>query len=242
MGGVRVRRVLAVTVAAVVLLAAVLLVAIHVFGGADGDAPADAAVERKASSMRAYVDSNIEDLEADAQIDRYDPSGQAKETQLRILRQASETGEMSASDYRASWDRYKQCMTDRGYKEIILVDYPNGVIAEAPHRGGDAGQEGAYHQDMLECGTMHTLYVDYVYKTMVGNPDLYEDMYEGALACLRREDVAPKDYDMDDFMFDMREASPDEFVVNIYQPDAAACLVANGITIAPEGTPIEELW
>ena len=198
---------------------------------------------KKAPTISAYIESQITNLESDDQIDRYDPSGLAKESQLQILQRTSENGEMSRNDYETSWSQYKQCMTSRGYKEIILIEYPNGVYVEAPHRGGTASQENAYHQDMLECGTMYTTYVDAVYKTLVGNPNLYEDPYASILDCLRREEIAPKGYDANDLKHDLHDAaSPDDLIINIYDPSAASCLVSNGITVTSEDTQVEELW
>lgn len=199
--------------------------------------------EKLASSLEVYIDQSMKDVENSQQLKELDSTGEAKERILSVLRKAKENGGVSVTDYETAMSGYKQCMLDRGYKEIILLKESNGVYKEAGHRVGTGGQDDKYGQDMLECGILYSSTINGVYKTQVGNPGLYKNPYEGTLDCLRREDVAPKGYSLDELEHDLYLAnSEEEFILNIYQPKVTACLVSNGITIFSGDEPMEELW
>lgn len=51
------------------------------------------------------------------------------------------------SDYETAWSRYRQCMLDRGYKEIVLYTMLNGIRRESPHKSGTEAQENKYRDD-----------------------------------------------------------------------------------------------
>ena len=44
-----------------------------------------------------------------------------------VLTKAREQGGVSVTQYEQAWSRYKQCMTDLGYKNVILDHLPNGL-------------------------------------------------------------------------------------------------------------------
>lgn len=203
----------------------------------------DGVGEKAASSLSEYIEQSIRMLESSQQLKEFDPSGDASRRILKVLERAKSQGGVSVSDYESAWADYKQCMVDRGYEDIKLIKEPNGIYKEAPHRAGTEEQNARYGQDMLECGTLTYATIADVYKMQIGNPNLYKNQYEGALDCLRRNDVAPKGYTMDDLRFDLYEAaSKDELTLDIYKPEASQCLVANDITVFSEDSVTEELW
>ncbi|NMM94222.1 hypothetical protein G1C95_1409 [Bifidobacterium sp. DSM 109957] len=199
--------------------------------------------EKAASSLSEYIDQSMRTLESSQQMKEFDPSGEATQRILKVLERAKEQGRVSVSDYESAWADYKQCMADRGYKEIVLIKEPNGIYKEASHRAGTAEQDARYGQDMLACGATTYSSIADVYKMQIGNPNLYKNQYEAALDCLHRNEAAPKDYSMDDLRFDLYEAaSKDELKLDIYTPEVSQCLVANNITVFSDNSVTEQLW
>ena len=199
--------------------------------------------QKMASSLEAYIDQSIEDMKNDQFIAEADPTGKALERTLSVLRAAKERGELSSYDYENAWSGYKQCMLDRGYKEIILTKLPNGLYKEAGHRGGTPEQETRYSNDNTDCMAMHVFGIDGVYQVQVGNPNLYRNSFEAIIDCFHRSNIAPKTYSTDDLKHDLFDArTPDEMIVNRESPDAQACFVANNMNVASNNDPLEELW
>ena len=98
-----------------------------------------------ASSDSATSESSSENGSADGQklaaslsewIEQRESQGNIAESQKTILDKAKSTGEISTSDYEKAWSDYRQCMIDKGYKEIKLIKYPSGLYAEAGHKQG----------------------------------------------------------------------------------------------------------
>lgn len=214
-------------------------------GGGDdiGAMMGDHSGERLASSLDAYIGLMTDRARADRELTELDPSGEATRRTVETLERARRDGGVSLSDYENAWSDYRQCMLDRGYKQIVLLRQSNGVYTEAAHEAGTAAQEERYNQDMLACSVLHVGYVDAVYTVQVANPDLYANNYEGALDCLRRGGLAPKDYSMEDFRYDLFEApAREDLTVDIYSYQAASCLVANNIKVTYDGAPTEDLY
>ncbi|WP_377939054.1 hypothetical protein [Alloscardovia venturai] len=44
-----------------------------------------------------------------------------------ILERAKDAGGVSVSDYESAWSGYRSCMLGKGYKEIKLIKFPNGI-------------------------------------------------------------------------------------------------------------------
>ncbi|WP_288921073.1 hypothetical protein [Bifidobacterium pullorum] len=199
--------------------------------------------ERLASSLEGYIDLMIDRVRADKKLAELDPSGEATLRMVGTLERARKNGGVSLSDYENAWSDYRQCMLDRGYKEIVLLRQSNGVYTEASHKAGTAAQESSYNQDMLACSVLHVGYIDAVYMVQVSNPDLYANIYEGALDCLRRNGLVPKGYSMEDFRYDLYEApSREDLKVDIYSYPVASCLVGNNIKVIYDGAPVEDLY
>lgn len=214
-------------------------------GGGDdiGAMMCDHSGERLASSLDAYIGLMIDRARADRKLMELDPSGEVTRRIVETLERSRRDGGVSVSDYENAWSDYRQCMLDRGYKEIVLLRQSNGVYTEAAHKAGTAAQEERYNQDMLACSVLHVVYIDAVYTVQTANPDLYANNYEGALDCLRRGNLAPKDYSMEDFRYDLYEApSREDLKVDIYSYQAASCLVANNIKVTYDGAPTEDVY
>ena len=84
--------------------------------------------ERLASSIGDYIQQ---------QLDTYDS---LPDYQRDVLRRSIKRGRISAKDYETAWSDYKQCVLDKGYREVILVKMDNGVYAEASSTGGTKRQ------------------------------------------------------------------------------------------------------
>lgn len=78
---------------------------------------------RKADSMSSFIDQILSYSET---------TDKARE----VLERAKANGGISVSDYENAWASYKQCMLDKGYREILLIKYPNGMYDEAMHAKG----------------------------------------------------------------------------------------------------------
>ena len=198
--------------------------------------------QKTASSLSEYIDQVIRDLQNEPAIAQADPSGKTLKERVAQLRRAKERGGLTVSEYESAWSGYKQCMLDRGYKEIILIKLPNGLYKEAGHRMGTSEQESRYSDDTDTCMALNVFGLDSVYNTQVGNPGLYRNQFEGILDCLRRADLTPKDYDVDDLRRDLYEQSPEKRAVDTESPDARGCFIANSLWVASNNDPMEELW
>ena len=114
-------------------------------------------------------------------IEQRESQGNIAESQKTILDKAKSTGEISTSDYEKAWSDYRQCMIDKGYKEIKLIKYPSGLYAEAGHKQGTTIQESRYSDDSTECGDEYVADVQDVYGIIVGNPNLDDEIWGGSL-------------------------------------------------------------
>ena len=143
-----------------------------------------------ASSDSATSESSSENGSAGGQklaaslsewIEQRESQGNIAESQKTILDKAKSTGEISTSDYEKAWSDYRQCMIDKGYKEIKLIKYPSGLYAEAGHKQGTTIQESRYSDDSTECGDEYVADVQDVYGIIVGNPNLDDEIWGGSL-------------------------------------------------------------
>lgn len=163
--------------------------------------------------------------------------------QREILEDVRRRGAMRPIDYENSWAQYKQCMLARGYREIKLQKYPNGLYSEAMHIEGNAEQERRYETDREQCLTEHVRYVDEMYALITGNPNLYRNQSEALVDCLHREGLVPAGYDAK--QYDRESTSDDEhaYSFDIRDMKARACMASNGRVMAFVGEDAEErLW
>lgn len=185
--------------------------------------------EKRAESMDAFIDSLIKDPTT---------TDKAK----TILQRAKHNGgAMSVTDYEQSWADYKQCMLNRGYKEIILIKYPNGVYREASIYGGTPEQEAKYREDMPDC--MKDLFpLIELYGAQIGNPNLYSNKSEAIVDCMRRNGAVPVSYTANDYAVDKAKDDPDKATIDVRSTKVRECEVANNWFSSYPGDPVEHLW
>lgn len=159
--------------------------------------------------------------------------------QRPVVKKVADTGKVSVSDYEQSWSNYKQCMLDKGYKEIILLNYSNGMHAEAPHVSGTDAQEKQYSNDQDECSFSYVNYVDLLYGMQQGNPSLFADQNEAIVDCLHRTGLVPSSYTAKQFK---KESEKGKYSFDESSPSSRSCQVANSSVVADKNTPVEHLW
>ncbi len=181
---------------------------------------------RLAGSLDEYIDALIADTEWTTEYER------------EVLERAKANGGVSVTDYEQTWSRYKQCMLDKGYKEIILIKYPNGMYREASYRGGTEQQMAKYHNDanicMADVGA-----VAQVYQMQIGNPALFSNMNEAIVDCFRRNSLVPLTYTAQQYA---QERIDNEYTIDRQDMEIRGCEVANGLVAGYPGDPVEELW
>ena len=138
--------------------------------------------QKNANSLSEYIDWYESRL--------YEPPSQFAQD---VLDRAKETGNIPMSDYEAAWSRYKQCMTGRGIKEIVLIKYPNGLYVDSLHREGTQAQEQKASEDQSACYGEVVPVID-VYGVQVGNVNFYANASEAIVDCLHRSDLVPGNY------------------------------------------------
>lgn len=186
--------------------------------------------EKLAPSMQTYARQLLEEK---------DPEWVVSQKQREVVEEVAETGRVSVGDYERSWNDYKQCMVDKGYKEIILEDYSNGMHAEAPHKTGTDAQEQQYGEDRHDCSMENVNYVNLLFGLQQGNPGLLANESEAIVSCLRREELVPASYTAEQFDKELSEG--------IYSFDEASaasrsCQIANGGQSVDSDTEVETLW
>ncbi|MFC5221326.1 hypothetical protein [Bifidobacterium leontopitheci] len=184
--------------------------------------------ERRAGSMGEFIDSLIKD-----------PA--TTEKAKGILERAKRDGGMSATDYERSWADYKQCMLDRGYKEIILIKYPNGIYAEPGHYRGTAEQEAKQTEDMRSC--MSDLFpLIELYGAQIGNPNLYSNQSEAIVDCMRRNGMVPMSYTVNDYVNDKAKDDYTKAGIDVRDMKVRECEVANNWFSSYPDDVLEHLW
>ncbi|NMM93597.1 hypothetical protein [Bifidobacterium oedipodis] len=232
---------------------AVILVAATFCIGAQGCSNADQGSERSggvvsqarmAASISEYAQQWLDWAVAnDVQI------GQEQRTSInRVI----ETGEVDVSDYEAALDGYRQCMLDRGYKEIVFADLGDGLKKEAQHKAGTNAQEQKYMTDRLSCSDYHSSGISNIYEMQIGNPQLYQDHNEAIADCLRRKQVVDASYTGEEFAkeeesydHNMQSGSGSESWTFSFPEDSPAanqCMASNGWMISKVTDLTEQLW
>lgn len=182
---------------------------------------------RKADSMSSFIDQILSYPET---------TDKARE----VLERARENGGISVSDYENAWADYKQCMLDKGYREILLIKYPNGMYDEAMHTRGTHEQESKYDDDKAICSADLNP-INMVYGMQQGNPDLYSNINEAIVDCLKKNHVVPKGYTAEQYAQEQMDG-PDSFTYDVKNPKVRGCQVANKSFVYYEDDPVEHLW
>ncbi len=145
----------------------------------------DSEVSPETSESGARLAPSVSDY-AEQLADKF--AGSMDDRQREAVERVVKTGEVSQSDYEQALSDYRQCMIDRGYREIIFLDMGGGIREEAAHQAGTDQQERRYAQDSMECGDAHTTVIDELYRMQAGNPELLQDHNEAIADCLRRQE------------------------------------------------------
>ena len=174
-------------------------------------------------------------------VEQRESQGNIAESQKTILDKAKSTGEISTSDYEKAWSDYRQCMIDKGYKEIKLIKYPSGLYVEAGHKQGTTIQESRYSDDSTECGDEYVADVQDVYGIIVGNPNLYADQAQAVVDCLHRDSLVPKDYTVSRFNKEF-SGTDGNTSFDMQNLQVRSCLVSNGYNVGYATDDTEQLW
>ncbi|WP_033494863.1 hypothetical protein [Bifidobacterium biavatii] len=170
-------------------------------------------------------------------------SASMSDSQRAMLERAKENGgEVTASDYEQAWSDFRQCMVDRGYSEPGVVRYPNGLYyhASLDISGGTKEQGDKLFKDLSDCNSAYLINVDSVYRLQFGNPSLSSNSSEGAVDCLKRNDLAPANYTVAQFESDKDSIDTGgSAVVNFKDMQVRSCLIANSINL---GFPDDPVW
>jgi hypothetical protein len=192
------------------------------------DAPgsSQATGEKMASSLSDYIDQRMND-----------PNNTAGDRAK--LEQIKQDGGVTLQQYESAWSDYKECMADKGYKQIILTKFPNGLYMEAMHKTGTSAQEQQYGEDQDYCQNQHTRVVSMIYEVMQGNPTFLSNQSEAIVDCLHRNDLVPKDYTVEDYGKDQSAEKP-EYDRN--DMGVRSCQLANSSYVSLQDDPVEQLW
>lgn len=206
----------------------------------------DSEVSPETSESGARLAPSVSDY-AEQLADKF--AGSMDDRQREAVERVVETGEVSQSDYEQALSDYRQCMIDRGYREIIFLDVGGGIREEAAHQAGTDQQERRYAQDSMECGDAHTTVVDELYRMQVGNPELLQDHNEAIADCLRRTGQVESSYDGEQFRREYERyqngtADSDEWPFSFPEDtsESQMCRVSNGWISVDQTDPVEELW
>lgn len=186
---------------------------------------------RIASSFADYIDYWLKNPNLDP------PLSQQQRT---VLETAKQSGELSISAYEQSWSQYKSCMLDKGYKEILLNRYSNGMLVEARHIGGTAKQEEKYGRDRNSCFNTYVMYIQDVFGTQKGNPNYYSSTAEGFVDCLKRNNLVDQQYTAEQYRQEAQAGKG--YSYDTTNAEARSCEVANYIFRSTENDPTEQLW
>lgn len=180
------------------------------------------------------------------------------DSQRAILQKALDNGgKISQGDYESAWNDYNNCVVEKGYSKPVHSVYPSGLHGTSITMDGNSLSEEAADkaiEDETSCNAAYKLCVDEIYRMSIGNVDLLVDPEEGAVQCLRRQDIVPASYSADDFEeehTEFMEAATDgvtefdeaakRFSFSLNDSDALDCLVANSIDIYQNANRTE-MW
>lgn len=216
-----------------------LLLALLVAAGCGASSETEISGERLAPSMQEWAAQMLEEIDG------------VGEVQRQAVERVIETGTVEVSDYEQGLSGYRQCMTGRGYREIIFVDVGNGLRSEAPHEAGTDAQEAKYRDDLIACQDEHLSVIGGLYEMQVGNPALFSDHNEAIADCVKRAGLADASYSGAQFKreYEQYQQSMDSgngmswpFSFDRDTPESQTCMIANGWKSVDDTWPTEYLW
>ena len=143
------------------------------------------------ATMACPLASSLSEL-AQMRLDLY--GEEMSDKQRAVVESVVETGEIAAADYESALSDYRRCMLDLGYKEIVFVDVGKGLKVETVHQSGTAEQEMKYGEDRVACSALHSMDVETLYESQVGNVTLIKDQYDAVADCLKRDGLVDGSY------------------------------------------------
>lgn len=151
-----------------------------------------------------------------------------------VLTKAREQGGVSVTQYEQAWSRYKQCMTDLGYKNVILDHLPNGLYQRV--MSDTIPDQAKYDKAMRDDDDCYDdiAIIAQVYNAQIGNVHFYTDIDEGFIDCLRRNSLVPISYTADQYS---EERASQQLSFNLNDPEVVGCAVANNYFYGYEGEP-----
>ena len=150
-----------------------------------------------------------------------------------VLTKAREQGGV-VTQYEQAWSRYKQCMTDLGYKNVILDHLPNGLYQRV--MSDTIPDQAKYDKAMRDDDDCYDdiAVIAQVYNAQIGNVHFYTDIDEGFIDCLRRNSLVPISYTADQYS---EERASQQLSFNLNDPEVVGCAVANNYFYGYEGEP-----
>ncbi|KAB5607954.1 hypothetical protein [Bifidobacterium jacchi] len=169
------------------------------------------------------------------------------DAQKSAVKHVAETGKVSVSDYETGLSGYRQCMLDRGYKEILFVDIGKGLKAEAPYAGGTDVQNKKYIEDRVNCELIHSGSISSLYEKQTGNPSLIKDHYEAIADCLRRANLVDASYTGKQYKteYEAYLKGDSQWPYSFSEQEDSAvrvCEYSNGYLRADSDWPLEHVW
>ena len=190
---------------------------------------------RLASSLSAYIDEVL----ADPYVSDYERP---------FLEQAKKEGRVSTAVYEKVWSDYKTCMVDRGFPEPKLERFPNGMMDIMQHAVGTDEQEERWRDAYADC-YLRFSHVQGLYGQQQGNPNLYANVDEAVVDCMRREGVVPPSYTVKDFndgqtllQTEGWADAKNKLGYDFSDARVRGCKAAQGWSSSSADDPVEYLW
>ncbi|PST49107.1 hypothetical protein COO72_04030 [Bifidobacterium callitrichos] len=190
---------------------------------------------RLASSLPAYIDEVL----ADPYVSDYERP---------FLEQAKKEGRVSTAVYEKVWSDYKTCMVDHGFPEPKLERFPNGMMDIMQHAVGTDEQEERWRDAYADC-YLRFSHVQGLYGQQQGNPNLYANVDEAVVDCMRREGVVPPSYTVKDFndgqtllQTEGWTDAKDKLGYDFGDARVRGCKAAQGWSSSTADDPVEYLW
>jgi hypothetical protein len=171
--------------------------------------------------------------------------GTPSEEEKRVLTQAAKTGLIPTSEYENAWAGYKQCMLDRGYQQIIIEKFPNGVMQEAPLETVDSvtpEQRSKYSSDMSDCQNNWNLIMS-GYEEQIANKNLYANKSEAIVDCLHQQKAVPDSFTLKDYVKAVSSGgNAKKYGLNRNSPKVRGCEAGNQTYYSDENSVYEFPW
>ncbi|WP_169171651.1 hypothetical protein [Bifidobacterium oedipodis] len=156
------------------------------------------------------------------------------EYEKTALEHAKQEGEVSVTAYESAWSTYKQCMTDKGYSNVIVDTLANGVHQRvASEMIDDTFTYNKALSDEAQCyADIDT--IAQIYNAQIGNVNFYTNQDEAIVDCLRRNNLVPSDYTSSTLN---KERSSQQYSFNRDDINVVTCFVTNNYFYPREGEP-----